>query len=227
VLWLFRLAPDRPAVAARASADSPCVFLPRTAVFGVMSPAWILEGGSWMAADSEPVRLRRGDPDAFDALLARYQNRLYRYLLRLTANAAVAEDLFQDTWLKVITRIHRYDERRPFEPWLFSVARNLAIDHLRKTSPESLDEPTQGGLSRSAQVGSPEPGALERWLEHERRALLERRLEELPPLYREALSLRFEEEMSFEEIAEVLSAPLSTVKSRVQRALALLRKRMS
>jgi RNA polymerase sigma-70 factor (ECF subfamily) len=192
-----------------------------------MSLAWILEGGPWMAADSESVRLRAGDPDAFDALLARYQNRLYRYLLRLTANAAVAEDLFQDTWLKVITRIHRYDQRRPFEPWLFSVARHLAIDHLRKASPESLDEPSESGESRGAQLGSGAPGALERLLDHERRSVLESRLQELPALYREALSLRFEEEMSFEEIAEVLSAPVSTVKSRVQRALALLRRRMS
>jgi RNA polymerase sigma-70 factor (ECF subfamily) len=192
-----------------------------------MSPAWILEGGTWMAADSESVRLRRGEPDAFDALLARYQNRLYRYLLRLTANRAVAEDLFQDTWLKVITRIHRYDDRRPFEPWLFSVARHLAIDHLRRVAPESLDEPSEDGQSRSAQLGSGEPGTLERLLERERQGLLERRLEELPVLYREALSLRFEEEMAFEEIAHVLSAPVSTVKSRVQRAVAMLRKRMS
>jgi RNA polymerase sigma-70 factor (ECF subfamily) len=180
-----------------------------------------------MGADSDSARLRRGDPDAFDTLLARYQNRLYRYLLRLTANPAAAEDLFQETWLKVITRIHRYDERRPFEPWLFSVARNLAIDHLRKTTPESLDEPTGSGESRGAHLGSEEPGTLQRLLDHERRFLLERRLGELPALYREALALRFEEEMSFEEIAEVLAAPLSTVKSRVQRALAMLRARMA
>jgi RNA polymerase sigma-70 factor (ECF subfamily) len=191
-----------------------------------MSSTWILEGEHWMGADSEPFRLRQGDPEAFDALLARYQNRLYRYLLRLTANAAVAEDLFQETWLKVITRIHQYDERRPFEPWLFSVARNLAFDHLRKTSPESLDEPSESGETKIARLGTDEPGSLERMLERERRGLLERKLEELPALYREALSLRFEEEMTFEEIAELLSAPVSTVKSRVQRALSALRKRM-
>jgi RNA polymerase sigma-70 factor (ECF subfamily) len=190
-----------------------------------MSPEWILEGEHWMA-DSEPVRLQRGDPDAFDALLARYQNRLYRYLVRLTANTAVAQDLFQETWLKVIQRVHRYDESRPFEPWLFAVARNLAIDHLRKASPASLDEPSESGEPKIARLGADEPGALERLLERERRDLLERRLEELPALYREALSLRFEEEMSFEEIAEVLSAPLSTVKSRVQRALSALRRTM-
>lgn len=176
--------------------------------------------------DSEPVRLRRGDPDAFDALLTRYQSRLYRYLLRLTGNTAVAEDLFQETWLKMITHIHRYDERRPFEPWLYSVARNLAIDHLRKAAPESLDEPSETGEARIAQIGADAPGSLERLLEEERRGLLERRLEELPALYREALSLRFEEEMTFEEMAEVLSAPVPTVKSRVQRALSTLRKRM-
>jgi RNA polymerase sigma-70 factor (ECF subfamily) len=191
-----------------------------------MSSTCILDGEEWMGGDSEPVRLRRGDHDAFDALLARYQNRLYRYLVRLTANPAVAEDLFQETWLKVITRIHRYDERRPFEPWLFSVARNLAIDHLRKASPESLDEPSESGETRIARLGVDEPGSLERLLERERRGLLERKLEELPALYREALSLRFEEEMSFEEIAAVLSAPVSTVKSRVQRALSTLRRRM-
>jgi len=58
-----------------------------------------------MAADSEPARLRRGDPNAFDALLNRYQNRLFRYLVRFTGNTAHAEDLFQQTWLKVMTGI--------------------------------------------------------------------------------------------------------------------------
>jgi RNA polymerase sigma-70 factor (ECF subfamily) len=191
-----------------------------------MTSTWFLEGERWMGTESEAVRMRRGDPDAFDALLARYQNRLYRYLLRLTANPASAQDLFQDTWLRVITRIHSYDERRPFEPWLFSVARNLAIDHLRRESPESLDEPSEGGETRAARLSADEPGSLQRLLERERQGLLESRLQELPAVYREALSLRFEEEMSFEEIAEVLSAPLSTVKSRVQRALSALRRRM-
>jgi RNA polymerase sigma-70 factor (ECF subfamily) len=179
-----------------------------------------------MGADSEPLRLRRGEPEAFDSLLARYQNRLYRYLIRLTANRAVADDLFQETWLRVITRIHSYDAGRPFEPWLFSLARNLAIDHLRRVAPESLDEPSESGETRSAQLGDGAPDSLERLLDRERRERLEKRLEELPALYREALSLRFEEEMTFEEIAEVLAAPVSTVKSRVQRALAALRKRM-
>jgi RNA polymerase sigma-70 factor (ECF subfamily) len=191
-----------------------------------MSATWILGREEWMG-DSEPVRLRRGEPEAFDALLARYQNRLFRYLVRFTADRAAAQDLFQETWLKVITRIHRYDDSRPFEPWLFSVARNLAVDHLRKASPASLDEPSAQGEAKIARLGADEPGSLERLLERERRGQLERRLEELPALYREALSLRFEEEMTFEEMAQVLGAPVSTVKSRVQRALSALRRSMT
>jgi RNA polymerase sigma-70 factor (ECF subfamily) len=190
-----------------------------------MSAVWALGTEDWMsAADSEPARLRRGDPDAFDALLNRYQNRVFRYLVRLTGNAAQAEDLFQQTWLKVMTGIHRYDERRPFEPWLFSIARNLAIDHLRKVSPLSLDEPSDTGEPRAASLKAVEPSNLERLLDRERRSHLERKLQELPAVYREAVSLRFEEEMTFEEMAMVLQAPISTVKSRVQRALATLRK---
>lgn len=181
-----------------------------------------------MAADSEPARLRRGDPEAFDALLNRYQNRLFRYLVRLTGNAAQAEDLFQQTWLKVIGGIHRYDESRPFEPWLFSIARNLAIDHLRKVAPESLDEPSEStGEPRVASLKAQAPGHLEHLLDRERYSVLERKMLELPAIHREALTLRFEEEMTFEEMALVLRAPISTVKSRVQRALSTLRKGFS
>jgi RNA polymerase sigma-70 factor (ECF subfamily) len=174
-----------------------------------------------MAVDSEPSRLRRGDPDAFDAVLGRYQNRLFRYLLRFTGDTAVAEDLFQQTWLKVLTRIHRYDETRPFEPWLFSIARNLAVDHFRRVSPRSLDE------LEAADLKADEPSHLERLLDRERRSSLEKKLLELPAIYREAITLRFEEEMTFEEMAMVLDAPVSTVKSRVQRALSALRKSMT
>jgi RNA polymerase sigma-70 factor (ECF subfamily) len=147
--------------------------------------------------------------------------------VRLTGNTAQAEDLFQQTWLKAMTGIHRYDERRPFEPWLFSIARHLAIDHLRRVSPESLDEPSATGEPRVASLRTDAPGNLEQLLDRERRSLLERKLQELPAVYREAITLRFEEEMTFEEMALVLQAPVSTVKSRVQRSLATLRKSLT
>jgi RNA polymerase sigma-70 factor (ECF subfamily) len=180
-----------------------------------------------VGVESEVARLRRGDLDALAAILAQYQNRLYRYLLRLVRNPAEAEDLFQQTWVRVAEKIRRYDPERSFEAWLFTLARNLAIDHLRRVQPESLDEPLAGdpgGTSAAGRLASPERPALEGILERERGARLAQALGQLPVIYREVLTLRFEEEMKIEEIARVLEVPLSTVKTRLRRGLEGLRK---
>jgi RNA polymerase sigma-70 factor (ECF subfamily) len=184
--------------------------------------AW--EGG--VGLEGEVARLRRGDLDALSVLLARYQNRLYRYLLRLVRERATAEDLFQQTWLRVAEKIRRYDPHRSFDAWLFAVARNLAIDHLRRMQPESLDEPSGRdpfGATALSELPSADPPVIENILAWERAGRLAAALGELPAIYREVLTLRFEEEMKLEEIAEVLEKPLSTVKTRLRRALASLR----
>ena len=193
---------------------------------GMMGQA-TFEREEWLGLDAEVTQLRRGDPQALGTLLARYQNRLYRYLLRLVRDPALAEDLFQQTWLRVAANIRRYDPRRSFEAWLFSVARHLAIDQLRRRRPESLDEPLASGDTPGELLPAAGPGALDRLLAQERAALLARALDDLPAYYREVLSLRFEEEMKLEEIAEVLDAPLSTVKTRLRRALERLRQRLA
>src|SRR5271156_224048 len=128
-----------------------------------------------VALDSDVAQLRRGDLDALSTLLTRYQNRLYRYLLRLVRQPAEAEDLFQQTWLRVAEKIHSYDQRRNFEAWLFTLARNLAIDHLRRLRPESLDEPVDRGASgesAAARLVSHETPALDRVLARERSSRL-------------------------------------------------------
>lgn len=181
---------------------------------------WSVDPLAEVGVESAASRLKRGEPGAVEAVLSRYQNRLFRYLLRLVGEPALAEDLFQQTWLNVLTRIRRYDSSRPFEPWLFTVARNLAIDHLRKTAPQSLDE------ERAKEPLARQASAYDHVLARERRKALADQLACLPLIYREALSLRFEEEMAFEGMAEVLGCPLSTAKSRVRRGLELLRLRM-
>ena len=77
-----------------------------------------------------------GDPNALSELITRYQNRLYRYLLRMVQQPAEAEDLFQQTWLRVVEKIRSFDTRRNFDAWLFTLARNLAIDHAPDPSAE-------------------------------------------------------------------------------------------
>ncbi len=179
-----------------------------------------------VALDSDVAQLRRGDLDALSALLTSLQNRLYRYLLGMVRQPAEAEALFQQTWLRVAEKIQQYDPRRSFEAWLFTLARNLAIDHLRRIRPESLDEPIGDGTSGetgATRLPSHEAPPIEGILARERSHRLGAVLETLPVVQREVLTLRFEEEMKIEEIAEVLGAPLSTVKTRLRRALERLR----
>jgi len=179
-----------------------------------------------LGLDSELVRLRQGDPEVVTRLLERYQHRLYRYLVRLVRDPATAEDLFQQTWVRVAENIRRYDPRRNFEPWLFSVARNLAIDYLRRYRPESLDEPLPTGELRQERIAATGPGALEIAMARERAECVADSLTALPAMYREVISLRFEEEMKLEEIAQVLDMPLSTVKTRLRRGLEAMRRKL-
>src|SRR5512143_2815363 len=93
--------------------------------------------------ESETKAIARGlrlrDPDLLDRLIEQYQHRLLRYLVYLAGNRALAEDLFQETWLRVLERGRQYDGKSPFETWLFAIGRHLLIDTLRRKSPTSLD----------------------------------------------------------------------------------------
>src|ERR1700730_7449424 len=120
----------------------------------VGAAALSLEG--LVAVDADVVRLCRGDLNALSELIPRSQNRLYRYLLRIVRQPAEAEDLFQQTWLRVVEKIRSFDASRNFDAWLFTVARNLAIDHLRRIRPQSLDEPLSDDESQAT--------ALDRWV---------------------------------------------------------------
>jgi RNA polymerase sigma-70 factor (ECF subfamily) len=165
------------------------------------------------------ARLRSGDPAALAEAVGHYRNRLYRYLLRLVRDQASADDLFQQTWLHVVRQLHRYDAARSFDTWLFAIAHNAAMDLLRRRPGESLED---GEFSLPARG----PDALSTVLAGERAVILAAALSELPALCREALTLRFEEGMKLEEIAEVTHAPLSTVKSRVRRGLEAMRQKL-
>jgi len=164
--------------------------------------------------------LKRRDSDFIARLVSQYHYRLLRYLVYLTARREHAEDLVQETWLRVLERAGQYDSRLRFEPWLFSIARNLAIDGLRKHQPESLPEAeipeTSGGTSDG-------PSPFLAAAKNEDAFRIAAALGQLEPIYREALLLRFQEDLSLEEIGQVAGAPVSTIASRIQRGLAKLR----
>jgi len=160
--------------------------------------------------------LGRRDPDVVEGLVGRYGHRLYRYLVHLTGDPAMADDLFQETWLRVLDRGWRYDGRAPFFPWLLVVARNLTLDCFRRRSPVSLADLTRDG---ACPLSDGRPSPLDAVLAHRDRERLTALLARLPASQREVLLLRFQEDLSLAEIAGITGVPLPTVKSRLYRGL--------
>jgi RNA polymerase sigma-70 factor (ECF subfamily) len=168
--------------------------------------------------------LKRQDPELLDQLIETYQHRLMRYLMFLTGKREVAEDLFQETWIRVLRRGSQYNGQARFDTWIFTIARNLVIDLSRKRTMASLDEMREGGDDeRPFEIVEDGPSPLEQFQCRENAAEVAAVILTLEPSYREVLTLRFHEEMSLEEIAAVTHAPLSTVKSRLYRGLAALK----
>jgi RNA polymerase sigma-70 factor (ECF subfamily) len=171
--------------------------------------------------------LKRQNPELLDQLIELYQHRLLRYLLFLTGKREVAEDLFQETWIRVLLRGAQYNGKARFDTWLFAIARNLVIDLSRKRTMASLDEMSETGSDdRPYEISVPGPSPLEQFQSRENCAEVGEVLLKLDSTYREVLVLRFYEELSLDEIASVTRAPLSTVKSRLYRGLAALKPEM-
>jgi RNA polymerase sigma-70 factor, ECF subfamily len=168
--------------------------------------------------------LKRHDAQLLDELILQYQHRLLRYLLYLTSNRELAEDLFQETWMRVLMRGSQFNGNSRFDTWLFTIARNLVIDLRRRRSMASLEEMCEAGdEERPFEVPSQEKTPFEHLATMESGQLVADALLNLDPLHREVLVLRFHEEMSLDEIARMTRAPLSTVKSRLYRGLAALK----
>lgn len=168
--------------------------------------------------------LRRRDPDLLDRLIEQYHYRLFRYLLSLTGNRETAEDLFQETWIRVLERGHQYNGKWKFGTWLFTIARNLFVDSLRRKNPAAtaLDDADENStLSNLPSSDAPSPFDLQTRREESDRVA--RAVDRLSPTYREVLVLRFQEDLDLSEISAVVSAPLSTVKARLYRGMGALR----
>ncbi len=178
-------------------------------------------------AETETAKIARGlrerDMELLADLAERYQHRLVRYLLYLIGRRDYAEDLAQETWIRVLQRGSQYNGRQRFDPWLFAIARNLAIDDLRKKRKAVETASLPNDRDAILLVPSSGPSPFEAAARSQDAMRLAGRLQILAPLYREALLLRFQEDMSLPEIAQVVGAPVTTVSSRIYRGLATLR----
>jgi RNA polymerase sigma-70 factor (ECF subfamily) len=165
--------------------------------------------------------LRQRDAAVLEMLVEQYQYRLVRYLVSLLGRRDGVDDLVQDTWLRVLQRGGSYDWHYRFESWLFRVARNIALDTMRKRPMFSLDSNEGDVVRPSPASGEPSPYTLAARTQDAER--LADAVQTLEPDYREALVLRFQEDLSLQEISVIVGAPVSTVASRIYRGLATLR----
>lgn len=164
-----------------------------------------------------------GEIGAFEQLYARHRIRLYRYLLRHLRDGALADELFQDVWQKVVAARAGWVPDAPFATWLYRIAHNRLADHWRAA--RHRPQAPEDGEARTARIA--DPGTPERSLsEFEQRRQLQRALDELPPEQREVLVLRLEQDLSLEEIGAITGVGRETVKSRLRYAMDKLRARL-
>jgi len=169
------------------------------------------------------LRVKQGDRDAFETLVEKYKHPVMNLAYRTLSDATEAEDLTQHVFLQVFKSAHRYEVSAKFSTWLFTIARNLCLNEIRRRSrhpAESLDEvlPEHDEQPRhqveDAKVFSPPDTLLQKELEEK----IELALAELPEKQRTALLLCRQDELSYEEIAAVLDCSLSATKSLIHRA---------
>ena len=166
-------------------------------------------------------RCKLGEEAAFQEVLDRYRGAIYNLCWRMTRNDEDARDLAQEVFIKVFTLLDRYDEQYAFSSWLFRIATNHCIDHLRRQRLRMLSVERDGGTDEDeAEMQIPADGPEPDVVLQRREALekLEEVIADLPPHYRVITLLRHDQQLSYEEIAETLDLPLGTVKARIHRA---------
>ena len=174
------------------------------------------------------ARARKHDADALAELVDAYSPRVFGLLLRLTRDREMAEDLMQETFLRLVRTIGSYEHEGRFEAWLFRIAGNLARDHARRNKrrgrPLSLDAPTgASGEDRIEPADTRPDGPTHQIARDEDEQRLLAALDEIGETDREIVMLRHFSELSFREIAELLNVPLGTALARMHRALKKLR----
>ena len=185
-----------------------------------------MESGEHVSVSPQEIALglQRRDLALFQRLIVQFEQRIPRYLIYLLGTREGIEDLVQETWLRVFERGASYNGRSRFEPWLFQIARNLAIDQARRRRTVSLDAPEESEEQvRDNSLASQDPSPFVLAARSQDAERLAESLNLLEPACREALLLRFQEDLSLQEIATIVGAPVSTVASRIYRSLAHLR----
>lgn len=189
------------------------------------------DGGPIESDEAVVARVLSGDDDLFGLLVRRYQTRIHAHVTRIIGHREDALDLTQEIFLKVYQALPRFNPEYKFSTWLFRIAGNAAIDHLRKKRPRTVplevpDPEGQGKMSTPEySTAELDPYGMLRNLERGR--AISEAIADLPPEFRELIALRHFVGLSYEEIAEIKEMPLGTVKNKLFRARAVLKDRLA
>ena len=187
-------------------------------------PAVRLHGADLTAAtDAQVVATAlTGQQDAAREIVRRYQRPVYNLIVRMVQDTGTAEDLAQETFIKVFRSLRTFDARLRFAAWILKIAHNTTIDYLRRHLPQlvPLDAPMEGDERsfatelRDQAAVTPERAAERQQL----RAALDAAIDRLRPEYRRVVVLRYQEDLDYTDIAEVMGVPIGTVKTFLHRA---------
>ncbi len=173
-------------------------------------------------------RFQHGDLYAFDMIVRRYKDQLLNFVYRFVGNMEEAEDIVQETFLRVYRNRQAYKRIAKFSTWIYTIAGNLARTELRKRKRRRIFSITDLGYEDkdyeiSDEVFNPESHVDSRMQEE----IIQREINKLPPKFREVIILRDVQELSYEEISKILNVPIGTVKSRVNRGRLKLQERLT
>ncbi|MNO59017.1 ECF RNA polymerase sigma factor SigW [compost metagenome] len=180
--------------------------------------------------DTRLVKLaRKGDQGAFAELVDLYKDKIFHLAYRMLSNRHEAEDIVQETFLRVYKNWNRYDEKQKFSTWIYRIATNLCIDRLRKRKPSyylDAEMNDQEGMDGYSLIPGDERTPESEYLLSETQQMIHHAIEGLPAKYKSVIILRYLQEMSLQEIGDILDMPVTTVKTRVHRGREFLRKKL-
>lgn len=168
----------------------------------------------------------QGDEKSLEVLIRAYLRPIYSFVWRYAGNAQDAEDITQEVFVKVWRHLKKFNQNKSFKTWIFAIAKNASLDHLKKKRaiPFSEFDQEDGSNLITDTLADPSPLPMELLEKAGMARMLNEAMKKLSPQYRMVLFLRYNDHFTFREIAEVLEEPLQTVKSRHRRALIILRK---
>ncbi|WP_243293096.1 RNA polymerase sigma factor SigW [Bacillus sp. FJAT-47783] len=174
-------------------------------------------------------QIKKGDQEAFADLVDLYKDKIYQLCYRMLGNAHEAEDIAQEAFIRAYVNIHTFDINKKFSTWLYRIATNLSIDRIRKKKPDYfLDAEVSGteGLTMYSQIASSELKPDEEVEAMDLQDMIQQEILKLPEKYRSVIVLKYIDELSLQEISDILEIPIGTVKTRIHRGREALRKQL-